>query len=74
MQLNTSSRICVRSIGRHSARLAAARASRVENRRRETCAHLGPDRWALAYTAGRRTSIDSLMKDIDRVLRSRARS
>jgi ATP/maltotriose-dependent transcriptional regulator MalT len=30
-------------------------------------ARLGPDRWALAYTAGRRTSIDSLLKDIDSV-------
>ena len=29
---------------------------------------LGPDRWARAYAAGRRTSIDALMKDIDRVL------
>jgi predicted ATPase len=29
---------------------------------------LGPRRWAHAYAAGRRASIDSLMKDIDRVL------
>src|SRR5262245_662840 len=32
---------------------------------------LGPDRWARAYAAGRETSIDSLMKDIDGALRSR---
>ena len=29
---------------------------------------LGPDRWARAYAAGRKSSIDALMKDIDRVL------
>ena len=29
---------------------------------------LGPDRWAGAYAAGRSTSIDALMKDIDRLL------
>jgi predicted ATPase len=28
-------------------------------------ARLGPDRWAQAYAAGRKTSIDSLMNDID---------
>jgi tetratricopeptide (TPR) repeat protein len=33
----------------------------------EAHARLGPDRWALAYAAGRRTSIDSLLKDIDSV-------
>jgi predicted ATPase/DNA-binding XRE family transcriptional regulator len=33
----------------------------------EARARLGPDRWALAYAAGRRTSIDSLLKDIDSV-------
>ena len=32
---------------------------------REARARLGPDRWTLAYTAGRVTSIDSLMMDID---------
>jgi predicted ATPase/DNA-binding XRE family transcriptional regulator len=32
---------------------------------------LGPDRWALAYAAGRKSSIDALMKDIDRVLAKR---
>jgi hypothetical protein len=26
---------------------------------------LGPDRWAMAYAAGRKTSIDGLLKDID---------
>jgi ATP/maltotriose-dependent transcriptional regulator MalT len=29
---------------------------------------LGPDRWARAYAAGRRTSIDGLLQDIDRVV------
>ena len=32
---------------------------------REVRARLGPDRWDRAYSAGRTTSIDSLMKDID---------
>lgn len=31
-------------------------------------ARLGPDRWAAAYEEGRRSSIDDLLKDIDRVL------
>jgi hypothetical protein len=35
---------------------------------REARARLGPDRWAVAYAAGRKTSIDALLKDIDRVL------
>jgi hypothetical protein len=35
----------------------------------EVRARLGPDRWARAYEAGRTTSIDALLKDIDRVLR-----
>jgi tetratricopeptide (TPR) repeat protein len=39
-----------------------------ENTEREVRGRLGPDRWAREYAAGRRTSIDSLMKDIDRVL------
>ena len=38
-----------------------------EQSEREARARLGPDRWALAYAAGRRTSIDSLLKDIDSV-------
>jgi hypothetical protein len=37
-------------------------------------ARLGPDRWVRAYAAGRVTSIDSLIKDIDGSLRSRARA
>ena len=40
-----------------------------EQAEREVRARLGPDRWARAYAAGRRTSIDSLLKDIDHVLR-----
>lgn len=35
---------------------------------REVRARLGPDRWERAYTAGRRTSIDALLKDIDRII------
>ena len=38
---------------------------------REVRARLGPDRWAGAYRAGRRTSFDALLKDIDHVLRER---
>ena len=41
---------------------------------REVRARLGPDRWGRAYSAGRLTSIDSLMKNIDNVLRSGARA
>jgi hypothetical protein len=41
---------------------------------REVRARLGPDRWGRAYAAGRATSIDTLIKDIDSVLRSRART
>ena len=36
---------------------------------REVRARLGPDRWAGAYAAGRQTSFDALLEDIDRVLR-----
>jgi tetratricopeptide (TPR) repeat protein len=36
---------------------------------REVRARLGPDRWAAAYAAGRQTSIDSLLKDIDNASR-----
>ena len=32
----------------------------------EVRARLGADRWAQAYAAGRKTSIDALLKDIDR--------
>ena len=35
---------------------------------REARARLGPDRWAIAYAAGRRMTIDALLKDIDRAL------
>jgi non-specific serine/threonine protein kinase len=34
---------------------------------REVRARLGTDRWVRAYAAGRQTSIDALLKDIDRV-------
>jgi tetratricopeptide (TPR) repeat protein len=37
---------------------------------KEVRARLGPDRWAQAYAAGRRSSIDALLKDIDGVPRS----
>jgi predicted ATPase/DNA-binding XRE family transcriptional regulator len=39
-----------------------------EKAEREVRARLGPDRWARAYAAGRTTSIDSLLKDIDSVV------
>jgi hypothetical protein len=39
-----------------------------EQAEREARAHLGPDRWARAYAAGRKTSLDSLLEDIDGVL------
>jgi hypothetical protein len=45
-----------------------------ERAEREVRARLGPDRWARAYAAGRVASIDSLIKDIDSVLKSRARA
>ena len=35
---------------------------------REVRARLGPDQWARAYAAGRRTSIDALLKEIDSVV------
>ena len=44
-----------------------------EHAEREVRARLGPDQWGQAYAAGRVTSIDSLMMDIDSVLGSRAR-
>jgi len=40
-----------------------------ERAEREARTRLGPDRWAGAYATGRSTSIDSLLKDIDRVAR-----
>jgi tetratricopeptide (TPR) repeat protein len=36
-----------------------------ERAERDARARLGPDRWAKAYAAGRNTSIDALLKDID---------
>jgi hypothetical protein len=35
---------------------------------RDALARLGPDRWATSYAAGRTTSIDALLKDIDRLV------
>jgi predicted ATPase/DNA-binding XRE family transcriptional regulator len=43
-----------------------------ERAEREVRARLGPDRWGRAYAAGRVTSIDVLLKDIERASRSRA--
>jgi hypothetical protein len=40
----------------------------------EVRARLGPDRWGRAYAAGRVTSIDLMIKDIDQALTSRARA
>ncbi len=45
-----------------------------EQAEREARARLGPDRWARAYAAGRVTSIDSMIKDIDTALRTRSRA
>jgi tetratricopeptide (TPR) repeat protein len=45
-----------------------------EQARREVRTRLGRERWAQAYAAGRSTSIDALLKDIDRALKSRTRS
>ena len=41
---------------------------------REVRARLGDDRWTRAYAAGRATSIDSLIKDIDRRMKRSADS
>jgi predicted ATPase/DNA-binding XRE family transcriptional regulator len=35
-------------------------------------ARLGPDRWARAYAAGRKTSLDSLLEDVEKTLSTRA--
>jgi hypothetical protein len=43
-----------------------------ERAEREAHARLGPDRWARGHAAGRTMSIDSLLQDIDGVLRGRA--
>jgi hypothetical protein len=37
---------------------------------REARGRLGPSGWARAYAAGRKMTIDALLKDIDRVLQS----
>jgi tetratricopeptide (TPR) repeat protein len=42
-----------------------------ESAERGVQTRLGPDRSARAYAAGRRTSIDTLLKDIDRAVRKR---
>ena len=39
-----------------------------EQTEREVRARLGPDRWSRAHAAGRSSSIEALLKDIDRVL------
>lgn len=39
---------------------------------REARTHLGANRWAAAYAAGREMSIDSLLKEIDRVVSGRS--
>src|SRR5262249_38674252 len=41
---------------------------------REVRARLASDRWAAAYAAGRQTSIDSLLTDIDSALANRDRA
>ena len=43
-----------------------------EQAEREARARLGPERWAVAYAAGRTTSIDALLNDIDGVLQRRS--
>ena len=43
-----------------------------EQAERDARARLGSDRWAEAYAAGRKTSIDALLKDIDGVLQKRS--
>jgi predicted ATPase/transcriptional regulator with XRE-family HTH domain len=40
----------------------------LEDAERQARAHLGPHRWALAYAEGRKTSIDSLLQDVDAVV------
>ena len=43
-----------------------------EEAERKARARLGPDRWTRAYAAGRRSSIDALLKDIDGILQGGA--
>jgi len=45
-----------------------------ERAEREVRARLGPDRWAIAYAAGRKMTIDALLKDIDRLPIERSRN
>jgi hypothetical protein len=45
-----------------------------EQAERDARARLGPDRWAVAYAAGRASSIDALLRDIDGALSERAPS
>ncbi len=42
-----------------------------EQAERQAIARLGPDRWATSYAAGRNTSLDALLKDIEAVVRKR---
>ena len=42
-----------------------------EQVQRDVLARLGPDLWATSYAAGRNTSIDELLKDIESVVRKR---
>ena len=39
---------------------------------REVYGRLGPERWARAYAAGRVSAIDSLLEDIERVVKKAA--
>jgi tetratricopeptide (TPR) repeat protein len=41
-----------------------------EHAERESRARLGPEQWAMAHAVGRSSSIDALLKDIDRVSRT----
>ncbi len=43
-----------------------------EHAERRARARLGPDQWARAYAAGRKTSLDSLLEDVDKTLSTRA--
>ena len=45
-----------------------------ERAEREVRSRLGPDQWALEYAAGRMTSIDALLRDIEGVVRKTAGS
>ena len=43
-----------------------------EQAERDARTRLGPDRWDRAYAAGRKTSLDALLEDIERALSTRA--